>query len=92
MQQRLACANLYMLWSSKHGRAMEALACSLKQRHFAAESVFPQMDWDHCTLSCGGKETLPFGLEYNLSDVNIGDLENVDLRMKYLSGFGRDSK
>ena len=52
MQARLACAALYLTWEGPRGRAVEALACQLRQHMFGAAEIEPVMDWEACRMAC----------------------------------------
>ena len=57
MSQRLSCAWRYFSWHKKHGRALEALMCSLQRRLHGSMTVVPVMDWERCELKC--RPTIP---------------------------------
>lgn len=77
MQQRLACARLYLSWNRNHGRALESLACSLKRRLFGTDNVYPLVKWDICALSCGGTDTLEFDLDFMVDEVDVLKLDDI---------------
>ncbi len=84
MQQRLACARLYLSWHSDHGRALDSLACSLKRRLYGPHNVYPMIDWDKCALSCEGQESTGIDLGLELADVDLMKLDDLDVKMQYL--------
>ena len=58
MQQRLNCAWRYVSYHAEFGRATETLMCALRHRTYGPDSIWPIMDWETCTLSCGLSEDL----------------------------------
>ena len=58
MQQRLNCAWRYFSYHAELGRATDALMCALRHRLFGPQKIWPAMDWETCTLSCGTFEEL----------------------------------
>jgi len=54
MQAALRCAWRLHWWRRPHGRLFELVMCELKQR-VAGVSGRIHVDWDACTLTCGGE-------------------------------------
>ena len=84
MQQRLACAWMYLSWHSGHGKALETLVCSLKRRLYGSDNVYPTMDWEKCSLSCGGIETVAIDRIAQVEEVDALNVDEVDHKMQYL--------
>lgn len=60
------------------------MVCSLRRRLFGADNIFPVVDWEKCTLSCGGVETVAFDLDVKMKEVDILALDDIDHKMQYL--------
>ena len=51
MRGRLACASLHFSWDEHEGRAVDVLACALKQRKLG-QPLKIHMDWGSCLFHC----------------------------------------
>eukprot|EP00884_Botryococcus_braunii_P005480 jgi/Botrbrau1/14933/Bobra.0018s0037.1 len=59
LQKKVACVWRWVSWQEPHGRAGEALLCSLRRKLAGWDALKPTIDWDLCQLNCDVPEGHP---------------------------------